>query len=172
MAIQINKLTNASVFVDGVGFLGQAMEVDLPEITQKMSDHVALGMIATTEMPSGVDKMEATIRWNALYPAVVEKFANPYAALSLQIRSSLEVYEAGGRVAQQPVVVFLRASSKTHQLGNYRQHENVELENQMAVYYVRVEINGVEKLELDATANIYRVNGVDIIQEYKTNIGQ
>jgi uncharacterized protein len=172
MAIQINKLTNASVFVDGVGFLGQAMEVDLPEITQKMSDHVALGMIATTEMASGIDKMEATIRWNALYPLVVEKFANPYAALSLQIRGSLEVYEAGGRVAQQPVVIFLRGTSKTHQIGNFRQHENVELENQLAVYYVRVEINGVEKLELDATANIYRVNGVDIIQEYKNNIGQ
>jgi P2 family phage contractile tail tube protein len=172
MAIQINKLTNASVFVDGVGFLGQAMEVDLPEITQKMADHVALGMIGTIEMPSGVDKMEATIRWNALYPAVVEKFANPYKSLSLQIRGSLETYEAGGRIGQTPVVIFMRGTSKTHQIGNFRQHENVELENQLAVMYVRIEIGGVEKLELDMTANIYRVNGVDIAQEYKTNIGQ
>jgi uncharacterized protein len=172
MAININKVSNANIYVNGGSYLGAAMEIDLPEITQKMTDHVALGMVGTTEMPSGVDKMEATIRWNAIYQNVLTLFANPFAVLDLQIRANHETWEAGGRTAQTPLVIYLKGSSKTHQIGNFKQHENVESENQLSVHYVKIELGGVELLELDAHANIYRVNGVDIISDYKNNIGQ
>ena len=42
--IEINKLTNANVYLDGVNLLGRAEEVQLPQIKHKMAEHKALGI--------------------------------------------------------------------------------------------------------------------------------
>jgi hypothetical protein len=56
-------------------------------------------------------------------------------------------------------------------LGNYKQNDNVELESELAVTYIKLEIDGVEKLEADAMANIFKVNGQDQFANYRNNIG-
>jgi hypothetical protein len=43
MAISVNKLTNANIYIDGNSLLGKASEIDLPKITAKMAEHKALG---------------------------------------------------------------------------------------------------------------------------------
>jgi P2 family phage contractile tail tube protein len=37
--IQINRLTNANVYMDGNNLLGRAEEINLPQIKHKMSEH-------------------------------------------------------------------------------------------------------------------------------------
>ena len=71
--IEINKLTNANVYMNGVNLLGRAEEVQLPQIKHKMAEHKALGMVGSAEFFAGIDKMECKIKWNALYPAVMFK---------------------------------------------------------------------------------------------------
>ena len=171
-AISVNKLTNANVYLDGGSFLGQAMEVELPKITQVMAEHSALGMIAKFEIPSGVDKMEGKISWNSFYPAAMLKVADPTASVKMQVRASLETHTSDGRTAQVPCVAFMTVQFKEIPLGNYKQHENVELESALNVLAVRLEINSQPIVELDVFANIYKVNGVDIAATYRENIGQ
>ena len=45
MGLQINKLTNANIYVNGNNLLGRAAEVELPSIGFKMAEHMALGMV-------------------------------------------------------------------------------------------------------------------------------
>ena len=169
--IEVNRLTNANVYVDGNSFLGRAEEIDLPKITQKMADHIALGMQGSIELPTGIEKMEARIKWNAMYADALKKMANPYQAMRLMLRASLEVYSAQGRVEEQPVVVYMTATAKETPLGNFKQHENVELENMLNVTYVKLEINGEPIVEFDALANVYKAGGVDLLATYRNNIG-
>lgn len=171
MSIQVNRLTNANVYVDGANMIGRAEEVTLPSITHKMADHKALGMIALTEFFAGIDKMEAKIKWNSFYPDAMKKAANPVTSVKLQVRSSLEVYTAEGRIEQQPVVCFLTCQYKGFPMGNFKQHDNVELESSLSVYYCRLEINGEEITEIDVLANIYKVAGEDILAQYRNNLG-
>lgn len=169
--IKVNRITNANIYVDGASFLGRAEEINLPMIGFKMSEHKALGMVATMEFFSGFEKMEAKIKWNSFYAEVMKKFANPFKGLSLQCRGSLETWDNSGRITEVPVVCFIKCASKGFPMGNFKQHDNVELETNLAVYYVKQEINGEPIVELDAMSNIFKVDGVDMLAQYKANTG-
>src|ERR1044072_72072 len=88
--IKINRLTNANVYMDGKSFLGKAEEINLPAIKHMMSEHKALGMVGKMEFWSGIDKMEAKIKWNSFYPDALKKMADPTTAIQLQVRGSLD----------------------------------------------------------------------------------
>jgi P2 family phage contractile tail tube protein len=169
--ISYNRLTNANVYVSGNSLLGQAEEVNLPDLKHKLSEHKALGMIGTTELWAGIDKMEATIKWNSFYKDTLVLFADPTQALQLQIRSSLETYGSTGRTEQKPVVCFITGMPKNFPMGNFKQHDNVEATSQLTIIYMKVEIDRQEIIEVDLMANIFRVNGVDIMAQYRANIG-
>lgn len=169
--IAIKRITNANVYVDGNSLLGKVEECKLPEIKMIMAEHKALGMQGKMEFPSGVDKMEATFKWNSLYPDVLAKVANPFQAVSVQLRGSLETWAQSGRISQGQVVAYLTGTFSKFPAGGFKQHDNVENENTMSVTYCKVEIEGREIIEFDAMANIYKADGVDLLAEYRMLIG-
>lgn len=169
--IQINRVTNANLYMDGVSFLGRCEELNLPVIKFKNSEHKALGMVGSMEFFSGIEKMEGKIKWNSFYPEALKKVADPTKVLKLQIRASIETYGSGGRSTQVPLVVFLSVQAKDFPLGSFKQHDNAELETNYNAYYAKMEINGEEVIEVDVLSNTYKVNGVDLLATYKSNIG-
>lgn len=56
-------------------------------------------------------------------------------------------------------------------IGSYKHLDPVELDTSLTIYYIKVVVDGQEKLEVDAFANIYKVNGEDKLATYRTNIG-
>lgn len=169
--ITVNRLTNANVYTDGNSLLGRVQEIELPVVKQKMSEHKALGMVGTVEFFSGLEKMEAKLTWNSFYSDAMVKAADPTKTVQIQVRSNLETYDSNGRVSQVPCVVFLTAQHKDFPLGSYKQHDNVELTSMLSVTAFRLEIDGQSILEIDVLANVYKVNGTDILTDYRANIG-
>jgi P2 family phage contractile tail tube protein len=171
MAIEIKQITNANVYIDGNSFLGKTEEIKLPDVTTTMVEHKALGLMGKFEIPSGLDKLEATIKWNSLYADVLKKAANPSKAVQLQCRASQETYTGGGRTEEVPVVAFIAGTFKKFPMGGFKQHENVEAETAISVTYLRLNVAGVDILEIDVLANIYKVDGEDLMADYRSNIG-
>jgi P2 family phage contractile tail tube protein len=171
MALTIKKMTNANVYLDGNSLLGKAEEISLPDLSGKMVEHKALGMVGTTEFWAGLEKMESKIKWNSMYPDVMKKSANPVKAWKLQLRSSLEEHTSEGRIAQDPVVCFMTGTFKKQPGGNFKQHDNVELESMVNVSYIKLEIKGEVIYEVDVLANIFIVAGEDILTQYRSNLG-
>jgi uncharacterized protein len=171
MAIQTNRLTNANIYADGANLIGRAEEVDSPKLMAVMAEHKALGITGKKEYPAGFEKMEMRIKWNALYTDVAKKFANIYTAVQLQIRSSLETWEGGTKVSEVPVVVYATVQSKGLPLPNFKPQDNAEIESNLACTYVKMEIDGVTIVEFDAEANIYIVDGVDLLASYRSHLG-
>lgn len=171
MLIKTNKITNANVYLDGNSLLGRAEEIDAPDVKHKMDEFKALGMIGTTEFFSGIEKMEMRIKWNSFYKDVLQKVANPTSPFEMQIRGSLETRESSGVTAEESLVYFVTASFKDVPGGNFKQHEGVTLESMLTVTAVKLEINGAPQYEIDVLANIYKVNGTDILANYRANLG-
>ena len=169
--IQLNRVTNANIYVDGNCLLGKAEEIKLPDITTVMSEHKALGMVGKIELPSGFEKMEGEIKWNSFYRDVWLKMNNPYSMVQLQVRSSVETYGAMGRMQQQPLVTFLSVMFKKNPMGTFKQNDNAEFSSSFACYYVKQQLAGEDMIELDVLANIYKVGGVDQLDIYRNNIG-
>lgn len=170
-SIKTNKITNANIYLDGNSLLGKAEEIDTPDIKHKMDEYKALGMIGTTEFFSGIEKMEMRIKWNSFYKDVLSKAGNPTQPFEMQVRGSLETHESQGKTAEESLVYFITGTFKNVPGGNFKQHENVPLESMLTVTAVKLEINGVPQYEIDVLANIYKVDGVDILANYRANLG-
>lgn len=169
--LEINKLTNANVYINGNNYLGRCEEVDLPDVAFKMSEHKALGLTGTLEFPSGIEKLEARLKFSSLYPEVAKIAANPYKAANLQLRANLETYSGNGLVDQREVVCFLQGSFNKFPAGKFKSQENAEFEATMSVTYLKLVVAGETLYEIDVMQNIYKVGGVDILAEYRQNVG-
>ena len=169
--IQVNRVTNANIYIDGNSLLGRAEEVKLPDISAMLSEHKALGMIGKIELPSGFDKLEGEIKWNSYYKDVAKMMANPFKTVQMQCRSNIEVYGSGGRIEQLPLVTHLTVMFKKNPMGTFKQHDNVEIPAAFSATYVKQVIAGEEVLELDYMANIFKVGGEDLLAEYRANLG-
>lgn len=169
--IEINKLTNANIYMDGNNLLGRAEEIQLPQIKHKMVEHKALGMVGSAEFFAGIDKLECKIKWNALYPEVLKKCSNPFIASVLQVRASLETYSGTGKIREVPATAFLIGTFKEFPLGTIKPGDNAEYETTMAITYAKLIVDKDEIFEIDVLQNIYKVNMIDILSEFKKNIG-
>lgn len=169
--IEVNRICECNLYLNGISFLGRAESIDLPTLKTKMTEHKALGMIGTLEFPSGVDKLECKIKWNSFYPDALVSLADPFTYVPVMARGSVERWTGAGRTSQEALVVELTLGFKNVPLGKFKQHDNVELETEAACVYLRQTIGGVEIVEFDAMANIWRVAGVDVLDQYRTNLG-
>lgn len=169
--IEIHRITNANVYLDGQGLLGRAEEVQLPTVKAKMVEHKALGMVGTIEAFAGIEKLDGKIKWASFYPDVMAKTANPFRAVRLQVRGSMAIMVGGSVSRQAPAVAQLTVAFKGLPLGTYKQHDNVELETDFTAYYVKLTVDGQAVIELDTMANIYKAGGQDLLAQYRANIG-
>lgn len=171
MGININKATNANIYVDGANYLGKADEVNLPTPKGKNAGHNPLGIIGELEYFSGFEKMEAKIKWNSYYPDALKKFSNLYQSVKIQVRFSIEQYENGSKVGQVSGIAYMTCRPNDIAGGQFKSKDNVELESNLSVTYYKLEIDGQEIVELDAEANIYVVNGEDLLATYRAHLG-
>ncbi|MGH7226907.1 MAG: phage major tail tube protein [Gemmataceae bacterium] len=102
--LAVNRVTNANVYLDGIGLLGRAEEIEVAKPKHKMIDHKGLGMAGSAEFWAGVDKLEAKIKWASIYPEAEMALNSPFQAHYFQVRSNLETYTSQGRTQEQPLV--------------------------------------------------------------------
>ncbi len=168
--VTVNRITNANIYMDGVGLLGCAEEVEFAMPKALMAEHKGLGMVGKAEFPAGIDKIEVKFKWISVYPTVLLGLSI-YSSHSFQIRASMESYTSQGRVAEQPVVGLMTAQFKDMGPLNFKQHEQVDFPTSATVYHTELYVAGVQYLLYDSLANMYIVAGVDQLANFRANIG-
>lgn len=171
MAQQVNTLYGANVYLDGNNLAGRVAEMELPTLKSKTTDKNVLGMVGVMELFAGFEKLEGKIKFNSVYSDVLNKIANPIKATQLQLRGSLLSYGAQGATEEVPYVCIVTATFKNLPLGGFKQQEGIELDVDYSATYIKLTIDGVEHIEFDVMNNIYRIDGADILETYKANLG-
>lgn len=170
-ALNINRITNANCYVEGNSLFGQVEEAMLPDLKKIMVEHKALGMLGKPEYVAGLDKMEAKLKFNSIYPDVIKTVAGYANSVKLILRSSVEVYEGGTKTAEKPYVVFITGQFTNLPAGGFKAMENVEVELNMSVTAIRAEFDRQELYNIDVNANIWITDGVDQLEERRQNLG-
>lgn len=168
---EVNRMTNANVYIDGDNYVGKAEEVTCATIKYLFAEHKSLGMHGKFELPSGIDKMEAKIKWNAPYKIVMEKMADPFTPVSMQVRGMLESYSGNARTSTTAYVVHMRGTPKEMPGGVFKQNDNVEMESNFNVTYIKIVMDGVDIVEYDSIENIFKVKGVDKLADFRRITG-
>ncbi len=166
-----NQLSNCVVYIDGNCMLGRAEDIKLPVIKFKQDDKSSLGMVGTFKQVMGLESMEGDIKWNSFYADVWQKILNPYQAVQLQIRGSLETWVGGSRTDEQPYVVLLSVNFSEVPGGDFKPRAAAEFPSKFSASYMKQIVAGQEVLEYDAMNNIYKVGGVDMLEQYRLNLG-
>src|SRR5580704_3476376 len=166
MNIQINSLTNANIYIDGVGLLGRAEEIEIANPKHKMIDYKGLGMAGTAELWAGVEKLESKIKWSSFDAETLTMSARPF-----QARGNLEQYTSQGRTAELPVVYLMTGIFKDAGSPTFRQHQMVETTSVVSIYHCELFVAGVQIYLYDVFANIYVVGGVDQLSTFRSNLG-
>jgi P2 family phage contractile tail tube protein len=170
--MQIQKIFNANVYVDATNnLLGKAGEVTLPEVVTTTDDHLALGMISKVQLPTGLEPLSMKLKWNGYYGDRVTLGANPFVTHKIQVRASVEVFDAGGRIAEQPFVALATGRWMKLPMGVLGPQKSPEFEDEIACTYFKASLNGVELVEIDTLQNVWRVGGKDLLVAYRKNLG-
>lgn len=170
--VSINKLTNANLYSSGKSFLGKLEEIGLPAIKAVYTEHKTLGMIMKIELPSGFDMMTGKMRFNAVYPELIQEFGSPFNSRQIQVRGNLETYDSTGRINEVPCVAFMTIRFKDCLPGiTVKQNDSPDLESEYSATYYRLEVNGASLIEIDAFANLFFVNGNDELANYRAALG-
>jgi len=171
MGIQINRITNANIYMNGNSLLGRAEEIDLPDLSVLETEQKALGMVGTISLPAGFDKLAGKVKWNSFYSDIWLAFGNPFLPVSLQCRSSVDTYTSQGRSAEVPLVTFLTVTMSKLPFGAFKPKDNADFQSEFTCTYVKQQFNGQDVFELDVLANIFKVGGVDQLATYTKNLG-
>ena len=171
MALNINKVFDANVYINNSSTHGQASEVTCPEVNYIMNEYNSLGMFGTARFPNGIEAMESTINWQYPENEVQVALANPFKAVDIMVRSSKATYDNGGLVEEKPIVIYMRGLPMGHQGGTFAGKDDVATTSTIAVNYYKLEVDGEEIIEVDTINNIFKVGGEDLLEQRRTNLG-
>ncbi len=143
--IDVSRITNATLYLNGNSFLGRAEEVELAWPKAKMVEHRGLGMFGTAEFPAGIDKLEAKVKWTSVYAEALASMSI-FTSHQFQIRASKETYTSQGRTAEVPFIGLMTAQWKDGGPINFKQHEQVDFPTTLVVYHCEYYLNGVQYL--------------------------
>lgn len=171
-SITIKKISNGNIYVEGNSLAGKADEITLPAIKGTYNDHKALGMVSAIEIINGFDKMTGKFKWNSVYAELIKTFGNPFQYKKIQVRTNIETHDSSGLSEEQPGVIYMTIAFKDVLPPiTIKQNDGPELESEYNCRYLKVEINGEKIIELDVFNNIMFVDGVDVLANYRNNLG-
>lgn len=171
MTVELKRIVNAAVWLDGTIYLGRVAEFTLPELKQVMQDIKALGLYGKRKLPAGLESMEAKLKFNGIYAEALKLAANPFKAFNLQLRGHQEDWGPAGRTAEGAVVASLTGNFMSVQLGTYKPQENVEVDATLDVHYLQVDVGNETIVKVDLGAQIYQVDGEDQLEGFRAALG-
>ena len=171
MSVVINQVANANVYINGNSFLGRAKSIKTPEFEVEFVEHDNLGLVGKLKLPNKVNALEGEIVWDGFYPEVAALAYNPFKAQQLMVRADVQAFNSMGMATEVPLVITMTVAFNKVNIGEYKK-EPTEYPMAYQVNNIKQAIDGKEVLYYDAYSNKYNVAGQDILQKYRTNIGQ
>lgn len=170
-SLVVNSLSNANIYLNGVGLLGRAAEAKVPQPKRMMTDYKGLGMVGRVGIPTGFDKLEGSIKWSSFDPTTIVQLASIQKSALISMMADLQTLSSSGVISESPVIMNWTAIPKDIGDLDWKAQELVEFETMFEVYHVELSVAGVQLYLYDAFSNQYVVNGVDQLATYRANVG-
>ena len=166
------KTINFSVYYQGRDLLGIA-EGELPNLeamTETISGAGIAGEIDSVTL-GHFSSMGLSLTWRNITDAFVRLAA--HRTHELYLYAAHQDYDAGmGIYIPKAIALFVKAIPKTANIGNLVVASLSDTQTEFEVLYLKLEINGVERIELDKLNYIFKVDGVDYLAGVRVALGK
>lgn len=170
-SLSIQSLWNANVYIEGVGFVGAASEIEIPQPVRRMADYGGLGMMARIRIPVGWDVLESRIRWVSFEPAAISAALAAFNVISLQAMGDVQIISASGQISEGPAIFNMTGLFTDVGRVPIRGQENTEIESMFNAYHVELLYLGASVYVFDSLSNIFTIGGVDQLSNFRNNVG-
>lgn len=170
-SLVVNSLWNCNVYLNGTSLLGRASEFEVPAPKRLMKDYGGLGMAAKIDIPSGWDKMTASITWASFDATTIGLLASSTAIQQFAALGDIQVMTAAGETSDLPVIYNVSGLTIDPGPVNFKAQDNITFKTTIQVYHVDLTVAGSQVYLFDAFSNQFIVNGIDQLAQYRANIG-
>lgn len=170
MGTIIFRYEAASVWIDGVTLAGTVNEIEMPELSWDNTDHETIALIGTPQFANKLEPMECTITWAGYSPELAAAAGNPFDSVNLQIRANFAEYLSQGKNSDKLWKLDLTGRFMSNSIGTFSPGE-MERESMLSVDFVKETWAGKEILKVGINPPTYAVNGKDLLQNFRSNLG-
>ena len=146
------KVNNYNVYNEGEKLLGVGDELTLPDFE------------ATSETVSGAGIL------GEIDDPTIGHFGNMMdqtRAVQLTIRGAAQEIDSAGNIVPKSIRVVVRGRAAKLTGGKLKRASTMDSGVTLNILYILIEVNGESVVELDKMNPTYKVNGVDLLAEYK-----
>lgn len=165
------KLKMMDLFNEGNSYLGQTGEVTLPKLGRKFEDWRGGGMNGSVKVDLGLSDDITELSWKlgGIDPLVISQFgAATVSAIGLRFAGSYQRDDTGDTTA---VEIVVRGRHEEIDFGNAKAGDDTEKSIKTIWSYYKLSIDGQAVVEIDIPHMIEKVNGVDLLEKHRANIG-
>ncbi len=150
--------------------VGVGEEISLPAIENKTTTISGAGILGEIDSVAEghVSAMGQELPFNALSPEYFDVVEKINKGADITIRGALQYRDAAtGTKNTMGIKVTERGTVKTITPGSIKNAEAMSSGMTVNLNYLKIEIDGKEKLEIDKLNMIYKVNGVDLLKKIR-----
>lgn len=171
MNIQDQLVTQYSVWKNVTDYLG-AGEVELPSFEALTETMKGAGIAGEVNAPvvGHYGSQTLKINWRTITKDAIA-LAEPKAH-SIDLRANQKLFDAGkGEYVNQSVVIKTRCVPINLNPGKLAIGASTETANEFEVHYIKIMIDGKTVIEIDKFNFICVINGKDVLEQVRKNIG-
>ena len=169
MAALPRTLRKFNTFIDGVGFTAECLELKLPALKMKAEDYTGGGMLGPVALLKGVEKLELEHTYNGPIPAIIATFgAEKHDATQVRWMGS---YSNEYDASAQAVEIVARGRNNELDFGDSKAMENGSFKVKTDLSYYKLIVDGKELIEIDIVNDVFKVMGVDRLEQHRRNVG-
>lgn len=166
-----SKLKLSNLYNEGNSYLGQTGEVTLPKLKRKLENWRGGGMNGNIKWDAGLadDVNEMTWKLGGIDKLVLQQFgAAKVGAIGLRFAGS---YQRDDTAEDTAVEIVVRGRHEEIDFGNYKPGDDTETTVKTIWSYFKLSIDGETIIEIDIPGVKEIVNGVDLLEKHRDNIG-
>ena len=165
------KLKMMNLFNEGDSYQGEVGEVTIPKIARKFEDWRGGGMNGNIKWDAGLadDISEFTWKLGGIDPLVIGQWgAATVAAHGLRFAGSYQRDDTGDTTSLE---IVIRGRHEEIDFGNQKAGDDTEKTIKTIWSYYKLTIDNIVVVEIDIPNMIEKVNGVDLLEKHRANIG-
>ncbi|WP_269503742.1 phage major tail tube protein [Burkholderia sp. IMCC1007] len=164
-----SKLKNFNVFEDGVSFVGQVQEVQLPKLSRKMEAYRGGGMNGEVDIDLGSEKLELGLTMGGFMKEMFNTWGtSKIDGVTVRFAGAYQRDDTGD---VDSIEVYVRGRYKEIDPGKAKAGDNADQTGTMSLAYYRLVQNGETLIEIDFVNYVETVGGVDRLAEQRRAIG-
>lgn len=165
-------LNDMRVYLDGADEFIGAVDIELPELASLTSTISGIGLAGEIDAPvrGHFGSMEATITYRVTEGTGAKHVGGE--AISIDAYGDNQVFDAGSNsYCDVQVRCVMRGRVKSYSPGKWQAGNSADASTKIEVHYIKLEFDGEEICEIDKFGYKCRLNGTDLLETVRKNIG-